>query len=187
MCMCPGSHEKPISISTGNLDVHASQQAGPRPWMSQYVTMISCPHLQVYLGKWHNSECAVKCLNPSLFFSEGAGGQVSMAAITDLIHEADLLGGLRHPNVVWVYGIVLPRLDDSEDGFSNVRNDLWVGLHCGSSCGRLTLLQFVALVAECLINWQTAVASAPGGWHQCIFLTGHTQRGCRYSTLQEAY
>lgn len=69
---------------------------------------------QVYLGKWHNSECAVKCLNQSLFFSDGPGGQVSMAAITDLIHEADLLGGLRHPNVVWVYGIVLPRLDDSD-------------------------------------------------------------------------
>jgi serine/threonine protein kinase len=71
---------------------------------------------QVYLGKWHNSECAVKCLNQSLFFSDGPGGQVSMAAITDLIHEADLLGGLRHPNVVWVYGIVLPRLDESEVG-----------------------------------------------------------------------
>ena len=34
--------------------------------------------------------------------------QVSHAAIMELIKEADLLGSLRHPNVVWVYGIVLP-------------------------------------------------------------------------------
>ena len=38
--------------------------------------------------------------------------QVSQAAITELIREADLLGSLRHPNVVWVYGIVLPMPDD---------------------------------------------------------------------------
>ena len=23
---------------------------------------------EVYLGKWQNSECAIKCLNPSLFY-----------------------------------------------------------------------------------------------------------------------
>ena len=26
----------------------------------------------------------------------------------ELIKEAELLGRLRHPNVVWVYGVVLP-------------------------------------------------------------------------------
>lgn len=26
---------------------------------------------EVYLGKWHSSEAAIKCLNPSLFFNEG--------------------------------------------------------------------------------------------------------------------
>lgn len=35
---------------------------------------------------------------------------MSQAAITELIREADLLGSLRHPNVVWVYGIVLPKI-----------------------------------------------------------------------------
>jgi len=62
----------------------------------------------VYLGKWHSSEVAVKCLNPSLFFA--AGDPNSNVAILDLLREADLLGSLRHPNVVWVYGIVLPSL-----------------------------------------------------------------------------
>ena len=167
---------------------------------------------EVYLGKWHSSEAAIKCLNPSLFFNAGqvwactpslpciqtmphtsrrrcqpsralldlppspspvllhqgtscgkfqsfnkalavtwwlffaptAVGsnllmmtdvlkprshmccclpqhdthlQVSQAAITELIREADLLGSLRHPNVVWVYGVVLPSPtgDDSSD------------------------------------------------------------------------
>lgn len=39
-------------------------------------------------------------------------------AIAELIREADLLGCLRHPNVVWVYGIVLPDLnkDSSDEG-----------------------------------------------------------------------
>jgi len=65
--------------------------------------------LQVYLGKWHSSEVAIKCLNPSLFFS-GSDGTASKAAMADLLREADLLASLRHPNVVWVYGVVLPRM-----------------------------------------------------------------------------
>lgn len=39
--------------------------------------------------------------------------QVSRAAIAELIREADLLGCLRHPNVVWVYGVVLPKAKSS--------------------------------------------------------------------------
>jgi serine/threonine protein kinase len=63
----------------------------------------------VYLGKWHNSEVAIKCLNPSLFYSGGEGA-ASRAAIADLLREATLLSSLRHPNVVWVYGVVLPKM-----------------------------------------------------------------------------
>ena len=33
---------------------------------------------EVYLGKWHSSEAAIKCLNPSLFFNEG---QVSASLV----------------------------------------------------------------------------------------------------------
>ncbi|KAI3433344.1 hypothetical protein D9Q98_003162 [Chlorella vulgaris] len=39
---------------------------------------------------------------------------VNRGAIVDLIREADLLSCMRHPNVVWVYGIVLPPLPDDE-------------------------------------------------------------------------
>lgn len=48
--------------------------------------------------------------------------QVSKAAIADLMKEADVLGSLRHPNVVWVYGIVLPKLQPEQaagDGSSS--------------------------------------------------------------------
>ena len=31
--------------------------------------------MQVYLGKWHSSEAAIKCLNASLFYPGGAGRQ----------------------------------------------------------------------------------------------------------------
>ena len=43
-----------------------------------------------------------------------AGGQ---AAISELIKEATLLSSMRHPNVVWVYGIVLKSM--SKDGDSD--------------------------------------------------------------------
>ena len=75
--------------------------------MTGELTDPSWAYIQVYLGKWHNSEAAIKCLNPSLFYTAGDRA-VSRAAISDLLREADLLGSLRHPNVVWVYGIVLP-------------------------------------------------------------------------------
>lgn len=40
---------------------------------------------------------------------------MSHAAINELIREAELLGSLRHPNVVWVYGIVLPPVEEPQD------------------------------------------------------------------------
>ena len=33
----------------------------------------------------------------------------------ELIREAEILGSLRHPNVVWVYGVVLPRLTEDAE------------------------------------------------------------------------
>lgn len=31
--------------------------------------------------------------------------------VSELLKEASLLGSVRHPNIVWVYGLVLPPLD----------------------------------------------------------------------------
>lgn len=70
----------------------------------------------VYLGRWHACEVAVKCLNPALFFQGSEPGSINRAAVADLIREADILGSLRHPCVVWVYGLVLPRMPNSENG-----------------------------------------------------------------------
>ena len=39
---------------------------------------------------------------------QGGDSGISWAAMDELIKEAELLGRLRHPNVVWVYGVVLP-------------------------------------------------------------------------------
>lgn len=92
--------------------------------------------VQVYLGRWHSSEVAIKCLNPSLFFS-GSDGSASKAAMADLMREADLLASLRHPNVVWVYGVVLPKM-------------------VLFRCHALHLLSLVQMI-ECLGH--------QGGWH----------------------
>ncbi|GIL42272.1 hypothetical protein Vafri_296, partial [Volvox africanus] len=65
---------------------------------------------QVYLCRWHSCDVAAKCLNPSLLMPDTAGGGSTMGSdvVTELLREAAMLGGLRHPNIVWVYGIVLP-------------------------------------------------------------------------------
>ncbi len=36
--------------------------------------------------------------------------------MAELLKEANMLGGLRHPNIVWVYGIVLPSVSGGIDG-----------------------------------------------------------------------
>ena len=61
----------------------------------------------MYLGRWHHADVAVKCLNPAAFLNSGNGSDV--AAMADLVREADLLGSFRHPNIVWIYGMVLAR------------------------------------------------------------------------------
>ncbi|GIL42271.1 hypothetical protein Vafri_296 [Volvox africanus] len=65
---------------------------------------------EVYLCRWHSCDVAAKCLNPSLLMPDTAGGGSTMGSdvVTELLREAAMLGGLRHPNIVWVYGIVLP-------------------------------------------------------------------------------
>lgn len=49
-----------------------------------------------------------------------AGGQ---AAITELIKEATLLSSMRHPNVVWVYGIVLKPMAKDDESDDDELND----------------------------------------------------------------
>lgn len=36
--------------------------------------------------------------------------------VAELIKEANVLSGLRHPNIVWVYGLVMPSLTNSPTG-----------------------------------------------------------------------
>ena len=53
----------------------------------------------------------MKGLYPSVLLGgAGSDGLSSRAAITGLLREADLLAGLSHPNIIWLYGIVLPAL-----------------------------------------------------------------------------
>lgn len=56
-----------------------------------------------------------------------AGGQ---AAIAELIKEATLLSSMRHPNVVWVYGIVLKPMSKDEDDDDDELSDRDQGDAC---------------------------------------------------------
>ncbi|KAK9903274.1 hypothetical protein WJX75_001673 [Coccomyxa subellipsoidea] len=102
---------------------------------------------EVYLGRWHSSEVAIKCLNPSLFFS-GSDGSASKAAMADLMREADLLASLRHPNVVWVYGVVLPKMDTDEDGKLIMEDLEPIPMASGANLGRCSNLRPPAVVTE---------------------------------------
>lgn len=44
--------------------------------------------------------------------------------VSELLKEAALLGSVRHPNIVWVYGLVLPAMDAT---LAAVRNQLGPG------------------------------------------------------------
>eukprot|EP01023_Acetabularia_acetabulum_P024798 TRINITY_DN2386_c0_g2_i1.p1 TRINITY_DN2386_c0_g2~~TRINITY_DN2386_c0_g2_i1.p1 ORF type:complete len:684 (-),score=141.71 TRINITY_DN2386_c0_g2_i1:687-2738(-) len=64
---------------------------------------------EVYLGTWQESDVAVKCLNTSTWsdsmYDESG---VNEDAVRELVQEAAILGKLRHPNIVSIYGIVIP-------------------------------------------------------------------------------
>lgn len=58
----------------------------------------------MYKGEWRDCQIAVKCLNPVML-----GLQFnSRSTWIDFLHDANKIGALRHPNLVEVYGIVLP-------------------------------------------------------------------------------
>lgn len=76
---------------------------------------------EVYLAKWHSTEVAVKCLAPSLLACNSSTGgastnnsmssTASSKAATELMQEAAILARMRHPNIVSVFGVVLPPRD----------------------------------------------------------------------------
>jgi hypothetical protein len=68
---------------------------------------------QVYLGKWRGgTDVAVKCLSPALWAPDGEVGSTDPKHVLELMEEAQLLFNLRHPNVVWVFGIVVESPND---------------------------------------------------------------------------
>ncbi len=81
-----------------------------RPWELQVVRLLGAGAFgSVYLARWRSTEVAVKCLSPSLLVADGStSGAQSTAAVADLMRETGILAGLRHPNVVAVFGAVLP-------------------------------------------------------------------------------
>jgi hypothetical protein len=50
--------------------------------------------------------CSTAHITTAAYSSPAAGDDV----VAELLKEASMLGSLRHPNIVWVYGIVLPAL-----------------------------------------------------------------------------
>ncbi|KAL4514769.1 hypothetical protein Ndes2437A_g06855 [Nannochloris sp. 'desiccata'] len=64
----------------------------------------------MYAGKWRECTVAVKCLNPS---SVGLN-YGSQAAWLAFLNDANSAAALRHPNLVEVYGIVLPGAQDQQ-------------------------------------------------------------------------
>eukprot|EP00882_Tetradesmus_deserticola_P016061 GHRQ01017133.1.p1 GENE.GHRQ01017133.1~~GHRQ01017133.1.p1 ORF type:complete len:500 (+),score=232.61 GHRQ01017133.1:124-1500(+) len=61
----------------------------------------------VYLCRWHGVEVAVKSLSPSLIAGDSSGNPCADAC-ADLLREAAVLASLHHPNIVSVFGVVLP-------------------------------------------------------------------------------
>jgi serine/threonine protein kinase len=58
----------------------------------------------MYLGHWHGSQVAIKILNPAMIGLEYR----TAAAWLNFLQDANRMGALRHPNLVEVYGVVLP-------------------------------------------------------------------------------
>ena len=40
---------------------------------------------------------------------------VNHSAVSELLKEAEIMARLRHPNIVWVYGVVLPPPSEAQD------------------------------------------------------------------------
>jgi hypothetical protein len=55
--------------------------------------------------------------------------------VAELLEEASLLGGLRHPNIVWVYGLVLPVLSGGGQGAAAAAAGVPALLHRGVKRG----------------------------------------------------
>ena len=70
-----------------------------------------------------------------------AGGQ---AAIAELIKEATLLSSMRHPNVVWVYGIVLKPMSKDEDDDDDELSDRDQGDACLLQCPKGHVMPFLS-------------------------------------------
>lgn len=58
----------------------------------------------MYKGTWRDCEVAVKALNPVMVGLQ----YFSRAAWIEFLQDANKIGALRHPNLVEVYGVVLP-------------------------------------------------------------------------------
>lgn len=52
--------------------------------------------------------CARSPTTTTITTIAGGSSTISSDVVTELLREAAMLGGLRHPNIVWVYGVVLP-------------------------------------------------------------------------------
>ncbi|KAL4431492.1 hypothetical protein ABPG75_006748 [Micractinium tetrahymenae] len=61
-----------------------------------------------YRGRWHESDVAVKCINPLMIGVQYASRQ----AWVDFLRDANQMGKLRHGNLCEVYGVVLPHDSD---------------------------------------------------------------------------
>ena len=61
---------------------------------------------EVYLGKWHSSEAAIKCLNASLFYPGGDGSQARPCSCSARPHPGSFslrLGGRKRPDCLRVH------------------------------------------------------------------------------------
>eukprot|EP00887_Chlorella_sp_A99_P008292 scaffold12.g8292.t1 len=74
---------------------------------------------EMYRGRWRECNVGVKCLDPAMV------GLVysSRQAWIDFVADANKMGALRHPNLVEVYGVVLPHDSDPRLALGHSRSD----------------------------------------------------------------
>jgi serine/threonine protein kinase len=125
---------------------------------------------EVYLCRWHGVEVAVKSLSPSLI-SNDSTGMPCADACADLLKEAAVLASLHHPNIVSVFGVVLPDWQllnsRSRTSSSDMANSLQQQQQQGAAAGS-TAEQLAAAADELTDELLAAAAgtsrpsSAPG-------------------------